>query len=98
MASATRLHVGQGTTRGPLTTFPVWTDGPSLGSAVVSGAQAQVDAFDGDCSSRCESRQGAELHLMRAIHGDQRWRIGRRECRFRLNVIRDRYTCRRAFQ
>jgi hypothetical protein len=31
--STVRLHVGQGTTRGPLTVFPVWTDAPSLGSA-----------------------------------------------------------------
>lgn len=40
------LHVGQGTTHGPLTTFPVWTEGPSLGSAVVTGASAPVDVAE----------------------------------------------------
>lgn len=43
---AVSLHVGQGTTRGPLTTFPVWTDGPSLGSALLTGAQASVDVAE----------------------------------------------------
>lgn len=28
---APTLHVGQGATHGALTTFPVWTDGPSSG-------------------------------------------------------------------
>jgi hypothetical protein len=41
-----RLHVGQGTTRGPLTFFPVWTDAPSLGSAYLTGTDAPVDVAE----------------------------------------------------
>ena len=41
--STTRLHVGQGTVRGPLTMFPVWTEAASLGSAHLTGSQAPVD-------------------------------------------------------
>lgn len=44
--TTTRLHVGQGTTRGPLTVFPVWTDAPSLGSAHLTGSQAPVDVAE----------------------------------------------------
>ena len=44
--SPTRLHVGQGTTRGPLTVFPVWTDAPSLGSAHLTGSDAPVDVAE----------------------------------------------------
>jgi len=44
--STTRLHVGQGTTRRPLTVFPVWTDAPSLGSAHLTGADAPVDVAE----------------------------------------------------
>src|SRR3978361_1736930 len=44
--STTRLHVGQGTTRGPLTVFPVWTDAPSLGSAHLTGSDAPVDVAE----------------------------------------------------
>jgi len=44
--STTRLHVGQGTTRGSLTIFPVWTDAASLGSADLTGAQAPVDVAE----------------------------------------------------
>ena len=43
---ATTLHVGQGTTHGALTTFPVWTDGPSSGSALLTGAAAPVDVAE----------------------------------------------------
>jgi hypothetical protein len=38
-----RLHVGQGTHRGPLTVFPVWTDAPSPMRDYVTGEQASVD-------------------------------------------------------
>ena len=44
--SPTRLHVGQGTTRGPLTVFPVWTDTLSLGSAHLTGSDAPVDVAE----------------------------------------------------
>jgi hypothetical protein len=44
--STVRLHVGQGTTRGPLTVFPVWTDAPSLGSAHLTGSNAPVDVAE----------------------------------------------------
>ncbi|GAB3358707.1 ARPP-1 family domain-containing protein [Modestobacter lapidis] len=44
--STPRLHVGSGTTRGPLTVFPVWTDAPSLGSAHLTGADAPVDVAE----------------------------------------------------
>ena len=44
--SPTRLHVGQGTTRSPLTVFPVWTDAPSLGSAHSTGSDAPVDVAE----------------------------------------------------
>ncbi len=42
----TRLHVGQGTTRGALTVFPVWTDAPSLGDALATGSAAPVDVAE----------------------------------------------------
>ncbi|MGY1690355.1 ARPP-1 family domain-containing protein [Geodermatophilus sp. SYSU D01105] len=38
-----RLHVGQGTHRGALTVFPVWTDGPSAAPDYLTGAAAPVD-------------------------------------------------------
>ena len=38
-----RLHVGQGTHRGPLTVLPVLTDAPSVASDHLTGADAQVD-------------------------------------------------------
>jgi len=38
-----RIHVGQGTHRGPLTIFPVWTDAPSVAPDYLTGADAQVD-------------------------------------------------------
>jgi len=44
--STVRLHVGQGTVRGPLTVFPVWTDAPSLGSSHLTGADAPVDVAE----------------------------------------------------
>ena len=44
--STVRLHVGQGTARGPLTVFPVWTDAPSLGSSHRTGADAPVDVAE----------------------------------------------------
>jgi hypothetical protein len=44
--STVRLHVGQGTTRGPLTVFPVYTDAPSLGSAHLTGSNAPVDVAE----------------------------------------------------
>ena len=43
---APTLHVGQGTTHEALTTFPVWTDGPSSGSALLTGAAAPVDVAE----------------------------------------------------
>src|SRR3954470_7842480 len=44
--SPPRLHVGQGTTRGPLTVFPVWTDAPSFGPALLTGDDAPVDVAE----------------------------------------------------
>src|SRR3954468_4235457 len=38
-----RLHVGQGTHRGPLTVFPVWTAAPSVAPGYLTGANAAVD-------------------------------------------------------
>src|SRR4051794_39468770 len=38
-----RLHVGQGTHRGPLTVFPVWTDAPSVAPGYLTGANTPVD-------------------------------------------------------
>lgn len=43
---ALTLYVGQGTTHGSLTIFPVWTDGPSSGSALLTGAAAPVDVAE----------------------------------------------------
>ncbi|MGY1834345.1 ARPP-1 family domain-containing protein [Blastococcus sp. SYSU DS0510] len=42
----TRLHVGQGTTRGPLTVFPVWTDAPTAPRRYVTGAATAVDVAE----------------------------------------------------
>ncbi|MGY1792812.1 ARPP-1 family domain-containing protein [Geodermatophilus sp. SYSU D00525] len=41
-----RLHVGQGTTRGPLTVFPVWTDAPTLPSRYLTGAGVPVEVAE----------------------------------------------------
>jgi hypothetical protein len=41
-----RLHVGQGTHRGPLTVFPVWTDAPEVPRGYVTGASAPVDVAE----------------------------------------------------
>ncbi|MGY1813276.1 ARPP-1 family domain-containing protein [Blastococcus sp. SYSU D00820] len=41
-----RLHIGQGTHRGPLTVFPVWTDAPSSSRNYVTGAAAPVDVAE----------------------------------------------------
>src|SRR3712207_8595989 len=40
------LHVGQGTQRGPLTAFPVWTDAPSSPADYLTGADAPVDVAE----------------------------------------------------
>lgn len=44
--SANRLHVGQGTQRGPLTVFPVWTDAPAAPGGYLTGATAPVDVAE----------------------------------------------------
>jgi hypothetical protein len=44
--STVRLHVGQGTHRGPLTVFPVWTDAPSSPADYLTGADAPVDVAE----------------------------------------------------
>src|SRR4051812_24556745 len=41
-----RLHLGQGTHRGPLTVFPVWTDSPSSPFGYLTGAQARVEVAE----------------------------------------------------
>jgi hypothetical protein len=41
-----QLHVGQGTHRGPLTVFPVWTDLPSSGPGYLTGAGAPVEVAE----------------------------------------------------
>jgi len=41
-----RLHVGQGTHRGPLTVFPVWTDLPSSGPGYLTGTAAPVEVAE----------------------------------------------------
>jgi hypothetical protein len=41
-----RLHVGQGTHRGPLTVFPVWTDAPTIPREYLTGASAPVDVAE----------------------------------------------------
>ncbi len=41
-----RLHVGQGTTRGGLTLFPVWTDGAPSSGGYLTGRAAAVDAAE----------------------------------------------------
>ncbi|WP_156036441.1 ARPP-1 family domain-containing protein [Blastococcus sp. URHD0036] len=41
-----RLHVGSGTTRGPLTVFPVWTDAVSCRRGYLTGAEATVDVAE----------------------------------------------------
>ena len=41
-----RLHVGQGTHRGPLTVFPVWTDRPSSDRGYLTGAAAPVEVAE----------------------------------------------------
>lgn len=43
---ATRLHVGQGTHRGPLTLFPVWTDARAASRDYLTGATAPVDVAE----------------------------------------------------
>lgn len=45
-SSTTRLHVGQGTHRGPLTVFPIWTDAPSTPRGYLTGASAPVDVAE----------------------------------------------------
>jgi len=40
-----RIHVGQGTHRGPLTVFPVWTDSAPL-TGLLTGASAAVDVAE----------------------------------------------------
>jgi hypothetical protein len=40
-----RIHVGQGTHRGPLTVFPVWTDAPPL-TGLLTGTSAAVDVAE----------------------------------------------------
>jgi hypothetical protein len=44
--STVRLHVGQGTHRGPLTVFPVWTDAPSSPADYLAGSDAPVDVAE----------------------------------------------------
>jgi hypothetical protein len=44
--STLRLHVGSGTTRGPLTVFPVWTDAPSAPRGYLTGTVAPVDVAE----------------------------------------------------
>ncbi|MGY1753816.1 ARPP-1 family domain-containing protein [Blastococcus sp. SYSU D01042] len=44
--SPVRLHVGSGTTRGPLTVFPVWTDAPSVHRRYLTGASAPVQVAE----------------------------------------------------
>lgn len=44
--STTRMHVGQGTHRGPLTVFPVWTDAPPAHRGYLTGADAPVDVAE----------------------------------------------------
>ena len=47
MTTATgRLHVGQGTHRGALTAFPVWTDAPAAHRGYATGASAPVDVAE----------------------------------------------------
>ncbi|MGY1771958.1 ARPP-1 family domain-containing protein [Blastococcus sp. SYSU D00813] len=41
-----RLHVGQGTSRGALTVFPVWTDAPSARADYLTGTAAAVDVAE----------------------------------------------------
>jgi hypothetical protein len=41
-----RLHVGQGTDRGPLTVFPVWTDAQSAAPDYLTGTSAPVDVAE----------------------------------------------------
>ncbi|NEK87617.1 hypothetical protein GCU60_17910 [Blastococcus saxobsidens] len=41
-----QLHVGQGTHRGPLTIFPVWTDAPAGHRGYVTGTDAPVDVAE----------------------------------------------------
>src|SRR3712207_1050030 len=45
-----RLHVGQGTHRGPLTFFPIWTDAPAAHRGYITGAAAPVDVAERDGS------------------------------------------------
>ncbi len=41
-----RLHVGQGTTRGALTLFPVWTDGAPSSGGYLTGRAAAVEVAE----------------------------------------------------
>ena len=41
-----RLHVGQGTHRGGLTVFPLWTDAPAVERDYVTGGRAPVDVME----------------------------------------------------
>ncbi|MGY1709100.1 ARPP-1 family domain-containing protein [Geodermatophilus sp. SYSU D00758] len=41
-----RLHVGQGTHRGPLAVFPVWTDAPPSPTGYLTGAAAPVEVAE----------------------------------------------------
>ncbi|MGY1601660.1 ARPP-1 family domain-containing protein [Geodermatophilus sp. SYSU D00815] len=41
-----RLHVGQGTTRGALSVFPVWTDAPASARGYRTGTEAPVDVAE----------------------------------------------------
>src|SRR4051812_7388338 len=45
-SSTARLHVGQGTQRGPLTVFPVWTDAPTAHRGYFTGSSAPVDVAE----------------------------------------------------
>jgi hypothetical protein len=45
-ASDVRVHVGQGTVRGSLTAFPVWTDAPSVPRRYLTGVAAAVDVAE----------------------------------------------------
>ena len=42
--STTRLHVGQGTHRGALTVFPVWTDAPPAHRGYLTGDAEELGA------------------------------------------------------
>ena len=54
MTTTKRLDVGQGTVRGALTVFPVWTEAPSTGPTYLTGAGAPVDVAERDGAPRVE--------------------------------------------